>query len=845
MNIEQEISDWIEGSKYWLLYATNQLLDQRKCDQDFIEEIYQLFLEDNDLKEIDSPRQKIEQAKKSTDSTSTQIVGISKIKNIKNVNALEAEQEILLSKRLTIIFGENGTGKSGYTRLLNNAFNSRGDTEILSDINKSDEQKEPECQFDILTETGIDEVTYPTQSDHQVFHKYSVFDSKAGTIQLTQENNLIFTPNGFDYFEKLMKLFLGLKELLNNDIALSNKPNEFISNFRFENKIQILISNLSANTKEEELKAYETFAQKDQEKIEILIHKKQTLAKENVPKKIEELSKRKTEIIKLGEYINSYLSKLSKDDIELYNSLIELKLDLEKREKTEGIKSFEDYKIPNIGSNEWKSFLERSSEYISTFTNSKTELVQCPLCLQSLNEKEIELFEAYWNLLKSEVQKEINRVKEKIEKSVSALKALPNLKFDSSTSLYNYLKEEHSDIVDTTEAIIQYCNNNSVNILSKFSQAESKIELEYQTFDLKYLNEPVKRINELGKTLIEKDPTKEIAQIQNAINELNDTKLLSQLLPSITKWQAQLKWSEKAKKAINSLKTNAITKKQGELFQVAITEKYKSEFEKECKAIRAPKVVEINQRNSKGTTLRRLQIKGTAANKILSEGEQKSISIADFFTENGLDTDNIGLIFDDPITSLDHKRRKLITKRIIEASKTKQVVIFTHSITFLMELEKYAGEENVECEITTMRRFKDAVGVIRPELPWVAQKVSKRVKYLRGALVRIRKIETESPDLYEQAIKGWYVFLREGWERAVEERLLKGVVTRFGFGVSTKPLRRISITDDLLDRVEKGMTEGSDWAHDSASGLNPTLPTIEDAEIALSEFDEFCKICGT
>jgi len=316
------------------------------------------------------------------------------------------------------------------------------------------------------------------------------------------------------------------------------------------------------------------------------------------------------------------------------------------------------------------------------------------------------------------------------------------------------------------------------------------------------------------------------------------------LVPTITKWRYDLIWSEKAKLAINELKTNSITKKQGELFQTAITEKYKSEFEKECKNIRAPGVVEINQRNSKGTTLRRLQIKGTQANKILSEGEQKAISIADFFTENGLDTDNIGLIFDDPITSLDHKRRKLITKRIIEAAKTKQIIIFTHSITFLMELDKYAGEEKVEFEITTIRKFSDAIGVIRPELPWVAQKVSKRVKYLRDSLVRIRKIEKDAPDEYEQAIKGWYVFLREGWERGVEERLLKGAVTRFGFGVSTKPLRRITITEDLLERIDKGMTEGSDWAHDSASGLNPTLPTIEDAEVALSEFDEFCKKCG-
>ena len=525
MDIEQEILDWIGESKYWLTYATNQLLNQRQCDQAFIDECYALFLEDNELKEIENERQTIEQTNTSSDSSTSEVIGLNKIKNIKNVNALLEDQEIKLSKQLTIIFGENGTGKSGYTRLLNNAFNSRGDTEILADINKVGEPKDPECQFEVETDNGTQEVLYPVNKDHKVFQKFSVYDSKAGVIQLTQENNLIFTPNGFDYFENLMKLFLGLKELLSKDISKSNKPNEFLSNFRFENKVQNFVSSLSSKTKDDELKLYENFTQEDQTKIETLIHKKQTLTKEDVPKKIEELSKRRTEIIKLGEQIKSYLSKLSNDDIDLYNSLIELKLDLEKREKNEGIKYFEDNNIPNVGSNEWKLFLEQTSKYVSTFTETKNELVQCPLCLQSLNQKEKELFEAYWNLLKSEIQKELNRVKDKIEKSILAIDNLPQLKFDSSHSLYSFLKEESEETVSKTEVILEYCKDISAKVLSAMTKSESKIDVNLQSFDLKYLNDPIKKINDSGKILIEKNPVKEIAVIQNSINELNDAKL--------------------------------------------------------------------------------------------------------------------------------------------------------------------------------------------------------------------------------------------------------------------------------------------------------------------------------
>jgi DNA repair ATPase RecN len=43
------------------------------------------------------------------------------------VNALAPGQLLPVGRGLTIVYGNNGAGKSGYIRLLNNAFNSRGE----------------------------------------------------------------------------------------------------------------------------------------------------------------------------------------------------------------------------------------------------------------------------------------------------------------------------------------------------------------------------------------------------------------------------------------------------------------------------------------------------------------------------------------------------------------------------------------------------------------------------------------------------------------------------------------------------------------------------------------------
>ena len=58
-----------------------------------------------------------------------------------------------------------------------------------------------------------------------------------------------------------------------------------------------------------------------------------------------------------------------------------------------------------------------------------------------------------------------------------------------------------------------------------------------------------------------------------------------------------------------------------------------------------------------------MRLKGRNPNAVLSDGEQKVIAIADFLSEMQLSEINKGIIFDDPVTSLDEKRKSEIAAR--------------------------------------------------------------------------------------------------------------------------------------------------------------------------------------
>ena len=71
--------------------------------------------------------------------------------------------------------------------------------------------------------------------------------------------------------------------------------------------------------------------------------------------------------------------------------------------------------------------------------------------------------------------------------------------------------------------------------------------------------------------------------------------------------------------------------------------------------------------------------------EILSEGEHRCVALAAFLAELVTSRDYSGIVFDDPMSSLDHKYRRRVAKRLVEEAAHRQVIVFTHDLTFLFD----------------------------------------------------------------------------------------------------------------------------------------------------------------
>jgi hypothetical protein len=214
--------------------------------------------------------------------------------------------------------------------------------------------------------------------------------------------------------------------------------------------------------------------------------------------------------------------------------------------------------------------------------------------------------------------------------------------------------------------------------------------------------------------------------------------------------------------------------------------------------------------------------------KVVSEGEQRCLSIAAFFAELSTAEDPSSIVFDDPVSSLDYQWRQGVARRLVQEAKTRQVIVFTHDVVFLLLLKQFAEELGVEQFDQHVRFLSKGAGVCTEELPWVALPIRKKIGYLKRGWQAADKLSRDGhKDAYEKEAKYLYGLLREGWERALEEVLLGGVVERYRPSIQTQQVAQIAdITGEDCGAVETAMTKCSNWlpGHDQAAAARAPVP---------------------
>lgn len=111
------------------------------------------------------------------------------------VNALVPGQSVEFNAGLTLLFGENAAGKTGYTRILKALAGSRSIDEILPDIADTESQLGPSA--DIEYRLGDKALTFSWQGEKDIepFNRTLVFDNPAAALHLEESPHLFVSAS--------------------------------------------------------------------------------------------------------------------------------------------------------------------------------------------------------------------------------------------------------------------------------------------------------------------------------------------------------------------------------------------------------------------------------------------------------------------------------------------------------------------------------------------------------------------------------------------------------------------------------------------------------------------------
>ncbi len=851
MDILTKILAWSNESLVpWQRDAVRRLFEKRSLDESDFDDLYAMMKNAHGLKD-EKERIPIALSKDNlpTDNDEQEVIVLKSLYNLQHVNRIASNQNLEFSKAgMSIIYGGNGSGKSGYARVLKKACRSRDSQEKLHtnafDIN--DRTATPKATLDI--EVSGDNRSVSWNRDKAAPSELStiaVFDSKCARAYLDNEQEAAYLPYGLDIVENLsQKVLPELSRRLSAEKSTVNTNKEQFVDLVNETPVGQLIKNISHKS---DVEQFENLANLDADEAKRLGELDKTL-QESDPKK-------KASSIKLfSQRISGLVGKIDTSQAwvkdEAINKIKRIDNDAESAINAEKIAAVNfragEALLDGTGDSLWKIFFESARKYSTEIAYlgkgypNVEEGSKCLLCQRELDEESkgrLKRFEQYLLEDTARLAKDKKQERENASKEIRS----KNLSFNMEEELKVELLE-----------IDQNINKKIVKYETKIEQLRAGITNALETHD--WSNQPtletdprddlkkiIENLTKQAEYFEKAADNKEKIRLEKEQSEIRARVNLAPRLQTIIDVINGLKLKTKLVDCEQELRTNSISAKARELASEAVTQSLKNALNQEFQSLNISHIkTKLKDRIEKGKVLHKLILDlplSINLNEVLSEGEQRAIALGAFLAEIRLSNHKGGIVFDDPVSLLDDSRRQYVAQRLVDEAMERQVIIFTHDTVFLSELTSRLKQKNVPHLVQHLEWGADTsgtaqVGLVKKGLPWIHKSFEDRIDKHRKTQKSLlqRWIPYPSDDL-SNSMRSEYDRLRATIERVIQDCVFNGTVQRYINWIRIKHLKKvIGFTQAEHDEIFRLYQKccGICGAHDPSSGGNSSVPSPQD-----------------
>ena len=713
------------------------------------------------------------------------------------MNALALDQEIKFNSRMTVLFGENATGKTGYVRILKRAAGVRTAEPILPDIRTGTPSGAPRAILGFrVGSTDQPPVEWHGEQGVDQLTRIDVFDSRAAVVHLEDDLTYAYTPGDLAVFPHRHD---GIAKVRAKQAAAQKetapKGNPFASRFPRESRLLPKIEALGPSTDLRELEDLAKVTVEQEALLPGLREKVEALRSGNVQARLQ--------VVRSDQEIYTRSADLARVlrgfDRAAHTAALTTLRDSEATHTRSTRDAFATDDLPGVLGDEWRTLIEAAEEYIRAngldpYPESNEP---CIYCRQPLGDAAVALVRKYRDFRNDALRVAVENARRELDELTAGVNATdPEALLEDARRLVEGL-EDGKEIPPVLAIVRKVAEAASVTQAAIIDGAPC----EFPTLDLEeaegsiraYLAELAHSVEDLTKQ--GEDRQRALAEASAELRDLEDRLTLRGLIPGIRSYVESAVWADRASAQLKRFQgiKRALTETSKRASAEVLDRDFERRFAAECEALRAPRVT-LDFPGREGEARRRkLLAPGHGLGEVLSEGEQKVVALADFLAEASLKRDRSPIVLDDPVTSLDHKRLQHVVDRLVVLSRDRQVVVFTHDIWFAAELLARFERNPRECAFYDVAAEDGRIGAVtrgsHPRTDTFKDR-SKRIQRL------IAEAAKESGETRQSMVEKGYEELRGACEIVVEKDLLKGVTERY------RPNVRMTVLDQIhADRL--------------------------------------------
>lgn len=722
-----------------------------------------------------------------TDTAARSTLVLESLGDVSGVNALTAGQTIAFNTGMTVVFGENGSGKTGYTRILKALAEVRTVEEILPDVNDEDGAAPQECLVRFREDDVPDEHNWKGETGVAPFTALSIFDSPAVALHVDDDLNYLYTPGDLALFAIVGKAVEEVHERLVAEIgARSPKGNPFLSHFTNGTKVYAQIEALGSTT---DLDALSGLVRRGDEVVAGREAKQATVdalrggavdAQIAAARSRRDLALRVAEVASAAEGFQADLYEEAIKELgEADSSYAEIRASFAAESGAEG-----------EGAEKWQDFVLAGERYRRHLLIHDAEAAErCIYCRQTLDAEARERLATYREFADDAARRRVESAKasvERLSRSILAVDLRP-VADGVAAAREDGAEGAHLDEAGRLLPMLEIavgsirsgvaCSWDGLDGKARSARAQAEKRVEDEDGLIETLNE--KRTERASQ----------LERAETELAELTDAVELGGRFDAVREHVEDARWSARAEQLSRRFRgiSKSLTETVKKASATLLNTDFERRFEEECAALRAPKVG-LAFPGRRGEPARRKTVSAKhKPSKVLSEGEQKVIALADFLAEVSLRPSPAPVIFDDPVNSLDYRRIREVSGRIALLASERQVIVFTHNIWLAVELLAVFESKKDEC---TYYRVTDEGG--KGQFAEGSHPRWDTVKGTKGKInSALQSAKASEGEEREAFIERAYSLMRTWSEVVVEEELFAGVLGRFAPNVAMGKLAKV------------------------------------------------------